>query len=94
MDKPRQFFSIHNVTGEIKEHIGQPSFHLLEEWEATDDLNVRRKINHWTTYEDTRYEARMRLYNYVSFTKRCLEMPRYKPFRNTEIGKSIPILNF
>ena len=45
-------------------------------------------------FEDTRYEAKLRLYNYVTYSRNGLEIPRYKPFAGAEIGKSIPILNF
>ena len=47
-----------------------------------------------TVYIDTSYEAKLRLFNYVNFIKKGLEIPRYRPYEGTEIGKSIPILNF
>lgn len=56
--------------------------------------NVGRLKTVLEVYEDTRYEAKLRLYNYVTYTRNGLEIPRYKPFAGTEIGKSIPILNF
>jgi hypothetical protein len=33
-------------------------------------------------------------YNYVTFSKKGIDIPRYKPLKGTEIGKSIQILNF
>ena len=34
------------------------------------------------------------LYNYINYTKKGLPIPRYEPFKGTEIGISLPILNF
>ena len=45
-------------------------------------------------YIDTRYEAKLRLFNYVNFIKKGLEIPKYIPYEGTEIWKSIPVLNF
>ena len=56
--------------------------------------NIGRLKTVIEVFEDTRYEAKLRLYNYVTYTRNGLEIPRYKPFAGTEIGKSIPILNF
>ena len=42
----------------------------------------------YVIYEDTRHEAKMRLFKYLH-----PERFNYKPFAGTEIGKSIPILN-
>lgn len=53
---------------------------------------VRVKVKE--VYIDTRYKAKLRLYNYITYTKNGLDIPRYRPFEGTEIGKSIPILNF
>lgn len=43
----------------------------------------------YTVYEDTRRPAKMRLFKYLH-----PERFNYKPFAGTEIGKSIPILNY
>jgi hypothetical protein len=47
-------------------------------------------------YIDTRYEAKLRLYNYITYTRNGLAIPSstYKPFADPEIGKSIPILGW
>ena len=45
-------------------------------------------------YMDTRYKAKLRLYNYITYTKQGLEIPSYKPFLGTDIGVNTPILNF
>ena len=47
-----------------------------------------------TCYIDNRYNAKLRLYNYVTYTKNGLDIPKYKPFKNTEVGRTKPILNF
>ena len=66
----------------------------LKTWEETPDTNVRELKQTKTVYIDTRYEAKLRLFNYVNFIKKDLEIPKYRPYKGTEIGKSIPILNF
>lgn len=84
MEKPQKYFAIHNTTREIRyfNNIGLKPYHPSGE------------TYQWVIWEDTRYKAKLRLYNYVAFTKKGLEIPRYKPFAGTETGKSIPILNF
>jgi len=47
-----------------------------------------------TLWVDARYEAKLRLYNYVSYTRKGLDVPKYQPYKNTNIGKTEPILNF
>jgi len=93
MQKPFKYSIICNKTNEITETNIAPLSHHLETWEKIDQ-NTRVKVQTKTCYIDTRYEARLRLYNYLEFTKKGKEIPRYKPFSGTEIGKSIPILNF
>lgn len=84
MEKPNRFFAIHNTTKEIRyfNNIGLKPYQFSGE------------IYQWVIWEDTRYKAKLRLYNYVTFTKMGLEIPTYKPFAGTEIGKTTPILNF
>jgi len=43
-----------------------------------------------TIWEDVRYYARLRLYNRVTFKT---FVPRYTPYKNTIIGKYVPILD-
>ena len=45
-------------------------------------------VDNWQRYIDLRYKAKLRLYNYIHGIK------PYNPFEGTEIGKTIPILNF
>ena len=87
MQKPFKYSIICNKTNEITETNIAPLSHHLETWEKVSE-NVNRLVQTKTCFVDIRYEARLRLYNYLEFT------PRYKPFSGTEIGKSIPILNF
>ena len=42
-----------------------------------------------TCFVDTRYKAKLRLFNYLNGGE-C----KYNPFKGTEIGKTLPILNF
>jgi hypothetical protein len=84
MQKPFKYFAIHKETKEIR-YFNNMMF------KPYNPLGIEYK---WTIYIDTRYEAKLRLYNYVTFSKKGIDIPRYKPFKGTEIGKSIPILNF
>jgi hypothetical protein len=92
MQKPYRFTAVHNITKEYKEYNSE-MLHPRDEWQPVDE-KTRKLVNNWTVYIDTRYEAKLRLYNYLTYTKQGKEIPRYKPFQGTEIGKTIPILNF
>lgn len=95
MKKPYKFTIICNKTGNVVcEQNHEPLLHNLQTWEETSNSNVRELKQTKTAYIDTRYEAKLRLFNYVNYIKKGLEIPRYRPFAGTEIGKSIPILNF
>jgi hypothetical protein len=95
MKKPYKFTIICNKTGNtVCQQNQEPQLHFLQTWENTSDPNVRELKQTKTAYIDTRYEAKLRLFNYVNYIKKGLEIPRYKPYEGTEIGKSIPILNF
>ena len=45
------------------------------------------------TMIDTRYDAKLRLYNWWG-TKNKINEQEYKPFKGTELGETSPILNF
>lgn len=95
MEKPHKFTIICDKTKRIvSQQNYEPRLHDLQTWEPTSDPNIREQKQTKTVYVDTRYEAKLRLYNYITYTKKGLEIPRYRPFANTEIGKSTPILNF
>lgn len=95
MNKPFKYTIICNKTKNVVIETNQePLLHHLQTWEETTDPNVRELKQTKTAYIDTRYEAKLRLFNYVNYIKEGLEIPKYSPFSGTEIGKSIPILNF
>jgi len=93
MEKPNKFFAIHSTTKETV-YFNNLMFAPKDRWVETENKGEFKSVYEWTIYEDTRYKAKLRLYNYLTYTKQGLEIPRYKPFEGTEIGKSIPILNF
>lgn len=95
MNKPFKYTIICDKTKNVVMETNQePLLHQLQTWEETTDQNVKELKQTRTVYIDTRYEAKLRLFNYVNFIKKGLEIPRHKPYEGTEIGKSIPILNF
>lgn len=93
MERPFKYSIICNKTGRIEETNIAPLLHHLQTWEQTDKEEVKELRQTKTCYIDTRYEAKLRLYNYLTYTKKGKEIPKYKPFQGTEVGKSIPILN-
>lgn len=94
MNKPFKYTIICDKTGAISETNETPLLHHLQAWEQTDTPNVKELKQTKTAYIDTRYTAKLRLYNYITYIKNGLQIPRYKPFEGTEIGKTIPILSF
>jgi hypothetical protein len=95
MNKPFRFSIFCEKTKQfVGEQNHEPLLHELQTWEKTDNPNISTLKQTKTVYIDTRYEAKLRLFNYVNYTKKGLEIPKYKPFAGTEIGGSIPILNF
>lgn len=95
MDKPFKYTIICNKTGSVvNETNEEPLLREIQTWEETDTPNIRELRQTKTVYIDTRYEAKLRLFNYITYTKKGLNIPKYKPFIGNEIGKSIPIFNF
>ena len=95
MEKPYRYTVFCDKTNTVyRETNIEPRLHELQTYEPTDNPNVKRLETTRTVYIDTRYEAKMRLYNYITYVRKGLEIPSYNPFKNTEVGKSIPILNF
>lgn len=95
MNKPFKYTIICDKTKNVVFETNQePLLHELQTWEETSEPNVRELKQTKTVYIDTRYEAKLKLFNYVNFTKNGLEIPRYRPYQGTENGKSIPMLNF
>jgi hypothetical protein len=94
MDKPYKY-SIHDTLKNVWTYQNYaPLLHHLETYVQTENPNIKVKKQTKICYTDVRYKAKLRLYNYLTFTKKGLDLPKYKPFEGTEIGKSIPILNF
>lgn len=83
MEKPYKFFALHKQTSEIRYFNHELSRPYQPGHVSDEDYQ-------WTIYIDTRYAARLRLYNYIHKVKPV----RYSPYAGTETGKSIPILNF
>lgn len=97
MKRPYKYFILCNKTKEvIRETNSPPKSYDLETWEQVEgaEIGTKMKKQTKTAYIDTRYEAKLRLYNYITYTKNGLEIPRYNPYKNSEVGKSLPILNF
>jgi len=94
MKKPFKFTIICNKTGRVNETNIEPLLSNLQNYEPTNNPNISELKQTKTCFIDTRYTAKIRLYNYVEFTRKGLSKPTYEPFKNSEIGKSIPILNF
>jgi len=95
MERPYKFTVICDKTKNVVMETNQePLLHHLQTWEDTTNPEVKFLKQTKTVYIDTRYAAKLRLFNYINYTKKGLEIPKYRPFAGTEIGKSIPILNF
>ena len=96
MQRPYKFTVIDNKTGEVVlETNTSPLLHHLQTWEPhPTEPNVRVLQQTKTCYEDMRYAAKLRLWKYVEYTRNGLPVPRYRPFDGTDIGRSVPILNF
>ena len=88
-------YSIHNtINNSWSYQNNEPYLHDLETYVYTENPQIKVKKQTKNCYIDTRYSAKLRLYNYLTYIKQGLEILRYKPFEGTEICKSIPILNF
>ena len=94
MNRPFKYSIIDNKSGYIYETDISPTIRELQTYERTSDPNKFALKQTKTCYIDTRYEAKLRLYNYINYTNKGLPIPKYEPFKGTEIGISLPILNF
>jgi hypothetical protein len=93
MERPFRY-TILDLTGAIVAECNcYPSTCSLQKWVPISENKAILKTI-MTVYEDTRYFAKLRLYNYVTYTKNGLTIPKYNHFLNTDIGKNTPILNF
>lgn len=95
MELPSKYTIICQLTGEITETNTAPLLHQLQTYVQTDVPNVKQLRQTKIVYEDTRYKAKLRLYNYLRKKAGLNTWPaKYEPFKGTEIGKTQPILNF
>ena len=93
MNRPFKYSIIDNESGYIYETDIAPTLRELQTYVRTSNPNIFVLKQTKECYIDTRYEAKLRLYNYVTYVKNGLPTPKYEPFKGTEIGKSLPILN-
>lgn len=93
MNRPYKYTIFDNKTGEYTETNIEPLLRNLQTYEPTETPNVGRLTQTKTAWIDTRCEAKLRLYRYWQRINGIIE-PKYEPFAGTEVGKSIPILNF
>jgi hypothetical protein len=84
MNKPFKYTVICDKTGRITETNTEPSLRDVQTWENGELKQTK------TVWIDTRYESKLRLYNYITYTRKGLEVPKYKPI----FDKNKPILNF
>ena len=93
MNKPQKYIIFDKRTKAHIEQNREPVLRDLQTYEPTDRPNVFRLEQKKECYIDTRYDARLRLYKYWQKSNGIIE-PKYEPFKGTEVGKSIAILNF
>ena len=83
MEKPYKFWVFDK---ELKKDVDGAEYNSEQLIPAYYAYNKRYQV-----YVDTRYEAKKRLFEYLHPEQK----PKpYRPFEGTEIGKSLPILNF
>ena len=91
MEKPFKYFVICDKTKKLLYRTNQaPELFRLQTYEPISGTDTRVLVQTKTAYIDTRYKAKLRLYNYLTFTKKGLEVPKYNPYKNA----TLPILNF
>jgi hypothetical protein len=93
MERPYRFQVFDTITKNWTFQDEEPRLDELQTYQPTADPNTRVLMQTKTAYIDTRYNARMRLYTYAR-KKYGLPIHKYRPYAGTEIGKTIPILNF
>jgi len=94
MERPRRFMVIDKMDKQLGYDTDMcPVLGDLETWQPSGAVNEFKRVQTKECYKDARYEARIRLYEYL-LDKNGFPKDRYKPFSGTEIGKSLPILGF
>lgn len=79
MEKPFKFTIICDKTGCIRETNTTPITSDLQTWELTADPKVSELRQTKTVYIDIRYQAKLRLWKYVNYTRIGKKIPKYKP---------------
>ncbi len=94
MEKPHRFTMVHRTTKEEKpfsSYYTYPRSSDVSDWLEFAPGQYRME-QVWDVYEDMRFKAKMRLWEYITYFKTRRVKRRYSPYKNTEIGRSIPIL--
>ena len=93
MNRPYQYTIFCQKTGQTWETNFAPTLRELQTYEPTENPNMFILKQTKVCYIDTRYTAKLRLFNYLK-NKTKERLKEYEPYANTEFGKSIPILPF
>ena len=93
MNRPYQYTIFCQKTGQTWETNFAPTLRELQTYEPTENPNMFILKQTKVCYVDTRYPAKLRLFNYLN-NKTKEGLKEYNPYANTEAGKSIPILPF
>lgn len=92
MEKPFEYYVFDLKTKTVLYRTNIPPLSYdLETWGPTDKPGVFKRTKTREAYIDTRYKARLRLYNYLNFTSLGLPVPAYRPY--ADLPKDTPILN-
>ena len=95
MNRPYQYIIFCQKTGQTWETNFAPTIRELQTYEPTGNPDILVLKQTKICYIDTRYPAKLRLYNYLMRKNKTKEvLKEYQPYANTEVGKSIPILPF
>lgn len=71
MERPTKYTVICDKTKKVLYHTNiAPLLHELETWEQTENPSILVKKQTRTAYVNTRYDAQLRLYNYITYTKK------------------------
>jgi hypothetical protein len=90
MERPYKYSIFNKKTQEWDFTNITPSLHHLQTWEPTENPKIFKLEQTKECYIDTRYEVKKRLFEYLHPEQKI----KYNPFDGTEVGKTIPILNF
>ena len=91
MSRPHRYHILDKITRNWEETDIQPRLDELQTYRPTERPDAFRRGETKACYIDLRYEAKLRLYNYLK--KKC-GVPEPERWADPETGKSKPILNF